>query len=408
MPNRAVLWSKSSKPCVSGGLTHSSLMGLTTITDIDMREEALRIFIGPARIGNKGSILASAFRDRGIRVIHVIDQIPPCRAESGMEYDILLSFRGQTLMQKWLSYLYHFARFFPRYNAFIFLFGRTLLPYNLDLPLLRLFRKKTVMWFVGSDIRHYEALARAARKVGIEHFASKDRGAGPQHLKKRLRMIRMVEKYVDYIIAGPSFSQLLTRRCVRILPPLDICNITYKNTPNSRPMVVHAPSNDAFKGTSYVIEAIEQLKSEGYDFEFHLFRGVSNARVRETLTTADIAVDQLFGLHPGVFAIEAMAAGCAVLVSSYPEFAGFPPELPVIHTDPDSIHQNLKMLLDDHQLRRELGEKGRKYVAKYHDHRDIADQLVRLLTTGVADITFDPRQGADDCQGKGNGPTERQ
>jgi glycosyltransferase involved in cell wall biosynthesis len=69
-----------------------------------------------------------------------------------------------------------------------------------------------------------------------------------------------------------------------------------------------------------------------------------------------------------------------VLGGNIPEFAGYPRELPVMHTDPDNIYQNLKMLLETPELRRELGEKGRRYVEKYHDHRKIADDFIRLLT----------------------------
>ena len=60
--------------------------------------------------------------------------------------------------------------------------------------------------------------------------------------------------------------------------------------------------------------------------------------------------------------------------------------------------------VENPDLRRELGEKGRKYVEKYHDHRKIAGEFIRLLTTGEADITFDPRQHAADSRGKGSTP----
>ena len=125
---------------------------------------------------------------------------------------------------------------------------------------------------------------------------------------------------------------------------------------------------------------MERLKKEGYDFEFHLFRNTSNTKVRQTLSEADLAVDQLFSPHPGMFALESMAAGCAVLGGNIPEFARFPLELPVIHTDPDNIYQNLKLLLDNPGLRQELGEKGRQYVEKYHDARIIADDILKLLS----------------------------
>jgi glycosyltransferase involved in cell wall biosynthesis len=343
-----------------------------------MLEKDLKVFIGPTDECNIGAILASALRERGIRVTVVSIGILPFQA--GMKYDMVLDFRGLNKLQKISRYLHYFVKFFPKHNAFIFIFGNSLLPYNLDLPLLRLFHKKTIMWFFGSDIRHYESLAAAATEAGIKYFIGKDRRTEPKALKRKLRMIHMVEKYVDYILSGPTYSQLLTREYCRIYAPLDICNIRYNNIPNSRPVVVHAPSSDESKGTSYVIEAVEQLKREGYGFEFYLFRNTSNIKVRETLSDADIAIDQLFAFGAGMFALEAMAAGCAVLGGNIPGFSGLSKELPIIHTNPDNIYQNLKMLLENPELRQELGEKGRKYVEQYHDSRKVASEFLELLT----------------------------
>jgi hypothetical protein len=267
----------------------------------------------------------------------------------------------------------------------------------LDLPILKLFGKKTVVWFLGSDIRYYKAVEAAAKKVGLKYYMSEERlrveqQSGPLRLLRKKMMIRIVEKYVTHIISGLSFSQLLTTPYHPIFIPIDVSNIKYSNSPNLRPIVVHAPSNDAVKGTSYVLRSVEQLKSEGYDFDFRLFRNISNIEVRRALSEAGIAVDQIFTFSHGMFALEAMASGCAVLGGNVPEFSGFSKELPIIHTNPDNIYQNLKMLLENPDLRRELGEKGRKYVEKYHDHRKIADDILKLITTGKAGITYYPSQ----------------
>lgn len=355
-----------------------------------MQNRNLRIFIGPSGIANIGAILASAFREKGVKITVVSTGIRPFQA--GMNYDKVLDFEGLNKPRKIFKYLYYFLRFFPRHNAFIFLSDASLLPYKLDLPILKLFHKKTIMWFVGSDIRHYESLEAAAKKAGLKFCKSKDEGSGPKALKRKMRMIHMVERYVDYIISYPAISQLLTKKYHTIFIPQDICNIRYSNISNPRPLVVHAPTDDEFKGTSHIVEAIERLKKEGYDFEFFLFRNVSNNKVRETLTRADIAVDQLFATGPGMFALESMAASCAVLGGNVPEISGYPPELPIIHTDPDNIYQNLKLLLENPELRRELGENCRKYVEKYHDSSKIADDFIRLLTTGEANRTIFPKQ----------------
>jgi len=170
--------------------------------------------------------------------------------------------------------------------------------------------------------------------------------------------------------------------------PLDMDRVEYRNLQNPKPRVVHAPTDLDIKGTSHIVKAAEQLKNEGYDFEFTLFHGDSNVEVKDSLARADIAVDQLFSSANGMFATEAMAAGCAVLGGNFPKFSGYPWELPVIHTDPDNVYDNLKMLLENPQLRQELGEKGRKYVDKYHDSRKIADNILQLLSGNTEEVAM--------------------
>jgi len=382
-----------------------------------MLKKNLRIFIGPCWFGKIAPNLASVFKEMGFRVTFAIEgKLAPMYA--GLEYDVRVDFLSLNRLQKIIKDIclkvfprglalffvglakpvtivkcaYYLPKFLLQHDAFIFLSSTSLLPFNLDLPILKLFRKKTVMWFLGSDIRHYESLEAAARKAGIKYYTSKDKGAGPEALKKKLRMIHRVEKYVDYIITAPTVSQLLTRKYYRLYNPIDIDNIRYNNASNPRPVVVHATTNDRVKGTLYIAETVEQLKKEGYDFDFYLFRNTPNAEVRETLSSADIAVDQLFIAGPGIFALESMAAGCAVLAASYPEFGGFPQEVPVIHTDPDNVYQNLKMLLENPELRQELGKKGRKYVEKYHDAKKVASDVLQLLEGNTENlISYNPQ-----------------
>lgn len=342
-----------------------------------MKRRNIRVFIGPNEVANIGAILAKALRDQGQKVTVVSIGFRPLQA--GMDYDMVLAFKGLNKFKKITRYLYYSAKFFFQHDVFIFLFGKTLLPYNLDLPFYRLFRKKTAMWFLGSDIRDYKSLEVAARKANVKHFISKDKGAGPEVLKRKLRMLRMVEKHVDNIISYPSISQLLRRGYTTIHIPIDIDSIKYSNLPNPIAVVAHAPTNSEFKGTPYIIEAVERLKKEGYSFEFRLFENKSNIELRKSLTQTDIVVDQLYADVNGMFATEAMAAGCAVLGGNLPEFSGYPKELPVIHTDPDNIYENLKMLLENPELRRDLGEKGRRYVEKYHDSKKIAADILGLL-----------------------------
>ena len=127
------------------------------------------------------------------------------------EYDVVIDFQGLKPWQTIVKVLKYFWRFLRQHDAFIFLYGDTLLPYNLDLPILKLLSKKTIMWFIGSDIRHYESVEAAIRKMGIKYRQSEALKQSPDKVKQQKRMLHRVERYVDYIIYSPMMSQLLTR-----------------------------------------------------------------------------------------------------------------------------------------------------------------------------------------------------
>jgi len=364
-----------------------------------MLEKDLKIFIGPSEIANVGATIGEAFRKRGIRVTVVSKGKSPFRI--GMKYDKVLSppdIKDQNKICRIIKLVCYWSPFFLnnffRNNSFIFLFGNTLFPKNLDLPFYKYFGKKTIMWFLGDDIKDIKLREVELRKMGIKYFHNEAMEDNPEEKEKKIRMIHKVEKYVDYIITGPSIAHLLTRDYLgkdlssRVYLPFDISSLKRSNLQNDKIMIVHAPSDAQIKGTKYVLDAILQLEKEGYEIDFRLLKNVPNPIVRETLSQADIAIDQLFAFGPGMFALEAMTAGCVVLGGNMPQVSGYPLELPIIRTDQDNIYQNVKMLLDNPKMIQVIGKQSRKYVEKYHDSRKIADKIVNILTIGrkVKDI----------------------
>ncbi len=74
-------------------------------------------------------------------------------------------------LQQWRA----LARLLPRTDVFHFYFGLTLVPQSLQYPLLGALRKKSVMHYLGSDIRGKtpEQLS-AGRKAGAQVVGSYD------------------------------------------------------------------------------------------------------------------------------------------------------------------------------------------------------------------------------------------
>ena len=147
----------------------------------------------------------------------------------------------------------------------------------------------------------------------------------------------------------------------------------------AKPLIVHSPSYRQIKGTEYVLNAIKILESEGHDFDFKLVENIPNQDALKIYQEADIIVDQLRGGSHGIFAMEAMAMGKPVLCYIRDDlFSKYPPGLPLLSTNPDNIYDNLKLLIENPELRVELGKKGREYVERVHDSKKIARQLIEL------------------------------
>src|SRR5690606_29484229 len=63
---------------------------------------------------------------------------------------------------------------------------------------------------------------------------------------------------------------------------------------NGAVVVAHAPNHRGFKGTEFVLAAVETLKAEGLKVELRLIEGLQNDEVRRILREeVDILVEQL-------------------------------------------------------------------------------------------------------------------
>jgi glycosyltransferase involved in cell wall biosynthesis len=241
------------------------------------------------------------------------------------------------------------ARLLPRTDVFHFYFGLTLLPKSIQFPLLRATGRTSVFHFLGSDIR----------------------GKRPDELAYGQR--------ADARIVG-SYDAIRWVPDAHVVPPgLDLREFEPRPPSDApRPLVVHAPSNRAKKGTQHVIDGCARLP-----VELDLVEGVPHDEARERYARADIVVDQLNAGWHGVFALEAMALGKPVVTHLKPDVversaAGYGVRVPIVPATPETLVDALRPLVEQPALRRELGAAGRAYVEEVHDIDRIADRLVDL------------------------------
>jgi glycosyltransferase involved in cell wall biosynthesis len=284
-----------------------------------------------------------ALRKRGIDAQLVVFE----RYKLHPEADVDLGLAGRGLAARQLAQWRAFARLAPSTDVFHFYFGLTLVPKSLQFPLLRALRKKSVFHYLGSDIR----------------------GKSPEELA--------FGKRADAEIVG-SFDALRSVPEAEMIPPgIDISAFTPAPPSDAaRPLVVHAPSSRARKGTEFVIAACAQLP-----VELDVVEGVPHHEARERYARADIVVDQLNAGWHGIFALEAMALGKPVLSYLKPDVvaqaeAHYGTKVPIVPTTKESLVDDLRTLVDSPPERRRIGAASRAYVERVHDIERIADRLL--------------------------------
>jgi hypothetical protein len=269
-----------------------------------------------------------------------------------------------------------------RFDLYVFLWGQSLAEDNRDLPVLRRLGKKIVCVFYGSDVRHWSAAEPARRLWGFEAYAGYRDGIP---LETKLRRLRMAELYADVVISQPSYAELALRPYHHLNLAIDTSAITPAFPGREVPVVVHAPSRAAVKGTDEILRVLDGLRGEGVEFELRLLEGRPNAELLAELRDADVVVDELRESMYGMLTLEAMASGCAVAGGNRTDVVPLPPERPVLPIDPDNVADQLRRLLTDRDLRRSLAEAGPAFVERHHAPEAVARGIDRALAGSPPD-----------------------
>lgn len=253
-----------------------------------------------------------------------------------------------------------------------------LLDRSFEFRMLKKKNKIIIVRYVGCDIRHWEPAFQELEYKGIFHVCSLCKEAFSERCNKKLKQKTAEEsdKYADLIYSNVGMPSFIKRRYKTTRIPLDLQDYEYSFTCNSVPQIVHAPSNPILKGTPIVRLAIKKLEQEGYKFNYIEITHKRNKEVLRELIRSQIAIDQLGGCGTSLFALEAMACGNVVLgVANIEKNPTIPKECPIININPLKILDELKKTLDTPEKWRNLAERGREYVEKYHDKQIVGSQL---------------------------------
>jgi hypothetical protein len=147
-----------------------------------------------------------------------------------------------------------------------------------------------------------------------------------------------------------------------------------------RPRVLHAPSNDAIKGSPMIEAALAEL-GKRYDFEYVPVRGLPHAEAMRRYAECDLVIDQVLAGWYGGFAVELMAMGKPVACYMREEdLHVLPPAmrraLPLLRLDPRHLVADLDAILAHRERWAEWGEAGRDFVLAWHDPQRIAAAMI--------------------------------
>lgn len=306
------------------------------------------------------------------------------------------------VLGRYLAMTYLFLWCAKRYKCLFLYFnggplclGDTNFLWRLEPSLLRLAKAKTIVLPYGSDIQ----IMSRSPNLYFKHTVSMDYPLHRIHHNEMVQKVDMWTSQADYVVGGCEWVDYMHHWDALMIAhfTIDVEDWAPRqadSTPADEGIfkVLHAPNHRTIKGTQHIIDAVQELKHEGYPVELILLEKVPNVEVRRMIEQADIVVDQLVIGWYAMFAIEAMALEKPVICNTRSDLeslyrsAGLLETdecLPLIHATPETIKS---VILDCYNKRAELnhiGKKGREYVIRHHSidaiveaFRPIAENII--------------------------------
>jgi len=342
-----------------------------------------KVFIGVTNTANVGITYARAFRQHGYETFTLdieggVVQSTDRYADMDTRDNIPQNTKNWALHQNWLMQQ-AWRRAVKECDYFLFSWQSFQWDWS-DLKVLKEMGKKVAVVYATSEVQINSVVRQIKESFSLPISLPApiaNCSDEPLHeFRRRLNILRTVEKYADYI-KGDFLCCGLGLRGYN-LGMVNLPNLACKIHPKRRPVVLHVATKREIKGTAQWEAIVARLKSEGYDFEFQLLVSVPHAQVLKAMEDADIFA---YAIGRGGSAIfEAMAGGCVVLSSlvrskatevtacdsilkgydqekfkqtllrNHELFQGFP----VIHIDENTAYDRLKELLDSYELRNKL------------------------------------------------------
>lgn len=268
-------------------------------------------------------------------------------------------------------------------DIYIYHYGSSLSHYlflHFDVLINKLFGKKIIVYFHGSDVRNPNIAAQRNPWYSNPYNESRLRSnfncfiwsyytggnaifSDPtleNTLKKHFKKLHFLKLSIDVSVLKPIYP-------IR----------------SKKIKIGHIPSNIEFKGTKYIRNSIEELRNIYFiDFEYFECTNIPHQEAMSLLEDADIVIDQMMIGGHGVFTLEAMALGkpviCNIWEEDYAKY--YDSSFPIIPANPDNLTEVLLNWIScPVESRRKKGEDSRLYVEKFHHYKIGSNTLLDII-----------------------------
>lgn len=200
----------------------------------------------------------------------------------------------------------------------------------------------------------------------------------------RLRgLIKELDAISDLNITSEYDHLALKKDLDYLFYPYDSSELPEKNnSANDIVTVVHSPTNRKYKGTDLIISVIDKIKLQK-KINFILMENKPRNEVLKAKSMCDIAIDQVGGFMGGTgygkAGLESLAMGIPTVTNMTGEYAGWLPGNPfVVANNENELYNKLIELIENKDLREQIGNNGKKWVNEYHGFKNVDSRLKEL------------------------------
>ena len=269
-------------------------------------------------------------------------------------------------------------------DIFVFIWSSFYADFS-DYEILKKHGKKIITIFVGDEVRWEPAMKQEFISAKLPVFEYKDYDYSINSLRSRLNLLRTAEKYSDIILSQPNIMQLALRNYQNLHIPIVVKDYLENKVQRLKPIIIHAPTSIG-KGTKEIELVIEKLRNEGFDFEYQRVQNVPREKALSMYNNGDIIIDQIQLPGGGKLAQECLAMGKVVLTHmAYKSYNQKKPiDSPLIDVTAENLYNELVKLIPNIELRTQIAAEGRAYVEKYHDPKNIVNDVLKMLNGNVS------------------------